>query len=466
MMIVTLAILVVLFGAFAWKQLSAEEPLYSGRIPASRILRRRGVLEVYGIVHFGINTFTDHECGSGGESPEKFNPSDMDVDEIVRSCRDGGLSGLILVCKHHDGFCLWPTKTTDYNISASPYKGGRGDLVREFADACRKYGMGVGFYVSSWDRNNAAYGKPEYAEILRQQLREICTNYGQAFELWIDGADGGDGFYSGASETRRIDSSVYCDWESTWRMMRRLQPEACILSDAGPDLRCSGSKNGRVSEECFGSMHLLLAKSNATAVNGFVDRSESPSGVADGEFFLPPECHSPLRPEWFYRPCDDGRQKSVEELVDIYLHSVGCGGFMNIGIAPDRRGRLDSGDVERLKEFRKAVEALFQNEIVATPLVTVTAEKPLVVEFGEARSVALVDMREELAIQGEVVNGYALEARIGGEWKVLFNGQAIGLRRMRQLPAVQCDALRITLAEGTPRPVMLQLAAYGEPMKC
>ncbi|MCQ2396179.1 MAG: alpha-L-fucosidase [Lentisphaeria bacterium] len=462
MFIITLAILVIVFGAFAWRLFSAEEPLYSGRVPTSRILRRRGVLEVYGMVHFGIDTFMDQKRCSGGESAECFNPSEMDVDEIVRSCRDGGLSGLIIVCKHHDGFCLWPTKTTEYNISASPYKGGKGDLVKEFADACRKYGMGVGFYVSPWDRNNAAFGKPEYTEIYREQLREICTNYGQAFELWIDGANGGEGYYGGANEMRRIDHSVYYDWPNTWKMMRRLQPNACIFSDVGPDLRCSGSENGCVSDECYGNIHLLPAESNTTPAPGLMDYSKSAEGMADGELFLPPECDFPLRPNWFYHPCDDGRQKSVDELVDIYMHSVGCGGFMNVGISPDRRGRLDSGDIERLKEFRVAVETLFQNGITATPLIEVTPDRPLVVEFGEARTVVLVDMREELAIQGEVVNGYVLEARVDGEWKTQFKGQAIGLRRLRRLPAVHCDALRIVLATETRKPVMLQLAAYGE----
>lgn len=462
MLLITLAILVVIFGALAWRLFSVEEPLYSGRVPTSRLLRRRGVLEVYGIVHFGINTFTDQEWGYGDESPKKFNPTEMDVDEIVRSCRDGGLSGLILVCKHHDGFCLWPTKTTEYNISASPYKEGKGDLVREFSDACRKYGMGIGFYVSPWDRNSAAYGKPEYIEIYREQLREIYTTYGQAFELWIDGANGGDGYYGGAKEVRTINRSVYYDWENTWKMMRRLQPNACIFSDIGPDLRWPGSEKGRVSEECFGSIHLLPEKSGTTPAPGFMDYSSSDSGMADGELFIPPECDFPLRPGWFYHLSDDGKQKSVDELIDLYLHSVGCGGFMNIGISPDRRGRLDSGDIERLKEFNKAVEALFRDEIAATPLRKVTPETPFVVEFGEAKAISLVDMREELATQGEVVSGYTLEARIDGEWKQQFSGKAIGLRRIKRLPSVQCDAIRITLAEGTPRPVMLQIAAYGE----
>lgn len=185
----------------------------SGRVPAARILNRGN--RCYAIMHFGLNTFTGKEWGFGDDDPRIFNPSDFSADQIAEACRDGGLAGIIIVCKHHDGFCLWPTKTTPYNISRSPFRNGKGDLVREMADACRKAGLQVGFYVSPWDRNHPAYGTPGYVKVYQEQLREIYSGYGPAFEAWFDGANGGDGWYGGACEKRKIDPSAYYEWEKT-----------------------------------------------------------------------------------------------------------------------------------------------------------------------------------------------------------------------------------------------------------
>ena len=239
-----------------------------GRIPSLRMVRH-SMTGCYAIIHFGLNTYTDKEWGFGNEDPALFNPQEFDAEEIVKICKESGLDGIILVCKHHDGFCLWPTSTTDYNISSSPFRNGKGDLVGEISDACAKHGISMGFYVSPWDRNHPAYGTAEYPAIYREQLQEIYSNYGPAFEAWFDGTNGGDGWYGGANETRWIDKTVYYDWDTTWKLIRRLQPDAAIFSDAGPDLRWVGNEKGLADPESFASYTPHAPEAGRTPAPGF-----------------------------------------------------------------------------------------------------------------------------------------------------------------------------------------------------
>lgn len=422
--------------------------LNPGRIPSSRILRHAETYPVYGIIHFSVNTFTDKEWGYGDEDPASFNPTDFDAEQIVLACKAGGLSGVVLVCKHHDGFCLWPTKTTRHNISASPFRNGKGDVVQEFTDACRRHGMGIGFYISPWDRNSALYGTPEYLDIYREQMREVYANYGSAFEVWFDGANGGEGFYGGAREIRKIDHTIYYDWQNTWKIVREMQPGACIFSDVGPEVRWPGNEKGQADEECFGSISLLPMEAGKDAAPGFMDYSMSAKGMPDGEFFIPPECDVPLRPGWFYHEAEDGMQKSSEQLCDIYLHSVGCGGFMNLGISPDRRGRLCDGDVKRLVEFGQVLKKYNGRPIAQSAVTELRPYEELTVRFEGIRQVNILDMREDLAGVGERVLGYHVDALKDGSWQPLLAGKAIGLRRIKELEVpVECRGVRLVLDE-------------------
>jgi alpha-L-fucosidase len=202
-------------------------------VPSPRQLRWHE-LEFYGFVHFTINTFTDKEWGYGDEDPALFNPADFDAEQIVRTAKAAGMKGLILTAKHHDGFCLWPSKFTEHSVKHSPWRGGHGDVVKEISAACRKFGLKFGVYLSPWDRNRKDYGQPSYVTYFRNQLRELLTNYGPIFEVFFDGANGGDGFYGGAREVRRIDRETFYDWPATWQLVRELQPNASLFSDAGP----------------------------------------------------------------------------------------------------------------------------------------------------------------------------------------------------------------------------------------
>ena len=399
----------------------------------------------YAIIHFGLNTFTDREWGYGDESPELFNPTDFDADQIVQACVDGGLSGLILVCKHHDGFCLWPTKTTTHNISAAPFRGGRGDLVRDFADACRRHGVAFGAYVSPWDRNHPAYGTAAYLQIYREQLREICTGYGELFEVWFDGANGGDGYYGGARETRKIDQSTYYDWANTWKIVRELQPLAAIFSDVGPDLRWVGNEKGLAAPEASALFTPVAAVPGKEPAPGFLDYSRSTIGDPDGAYCLPPECDVPLRPGWFYHASQDGQVRSVQELVKIYLRSIGCGGFLNLGLAPDRRGRLHANDVLRLKEFRQALRSISRDERNRQAL-ALQCGVPQVIEYCNPLTVNAIELQEaSCPRQTELIQEYLVEAQTADGWVPLVSGKAVGLRRVKTFPTVTARRFRLTL---------------------
>lgn len=432
----------------------------SGRIPSMRILARKN--RCYALMHFSINTFTDREWGYGDENPELFNPTDFSAAQIAEACRDGGLAGIIIVCKHHDGFCLWPTRTTAHNISHSPFRNGKGDLVREMADACRSAGLQVGFYVSPWDRNHPEYGRPAYLRVYREQLREIYSNYGPAFEAWFDGANGGDGYYGGAYETRKIDPSTYYDWENTWQIVRELQPEAAIFSDVGPDLRWPGNENGLAAPDGFGCYTPHAREAGFSPAPGFTLWQEGGEGHMDGQYFMPPECDVPLRPGWFYHADEDDYVRSVPALSEMYLNSVGAGGFLDLGIAPDRRGRLHENDVRRLAEFRSAVEALNGPDCFSCGF-DVDAGGAAVLEFGRSCTFNLIDMAEEIAGKGEGVLHYSIECRTDGEWKPLLEGRAIGLRRMKTFPETAGDALRFNLLSANCASVRLALSCRMVP---
>ena len=439
----------------------------AGSVPPP-LFRKKRLHPVYAILHFGLNTYTDREWGFGDESPLLFNPASFDADAIAKACKAGGISGIIIVCKHHDGFCLWPTKTTPHNISASPWRGGKGDLVKEMADACRNNSLEVGFYVSPWDRNNPAYGTKEYLEIYREQLREVFTRYGEAFELWFDGANGGDGFYGGAREVRKIDAATYYDWENTWEIARSLQKDAAIFSDIGPELRWVGNERGFAHEEAFASYTPLPAVPGTEPAPGLTVGKEGMKGTSDGKYFIPFEADFPLRPGWFFHPGEEGKQKTSAQLLDIFFHSVGCGGFMNIGVSPDRNGVMSRTDCERLAQFGKALDSLFEKKVFECWLPFRTApdgKKEALVRFDGTVHFNLLEMQEEMLL-GESIRSYSLFVEEKGKWRKLFSGEAVGFRRLKKVKETSCDAVKIIVEKTTawnPDISTLFLACYQAP---
>ena len=374
-------------------------------VPRAQLQRRFAEgIDVIGIVHWGLNTFTDREWGYGDEDPAWLNPKSFDADQIVGACKAGGLQGLVVVAKHHDGFCLWPTKTTEHNITKSPFRGGKGDYVREMADACRRAGLKFGVYCSPWDRNCADYGTDRYLEIYRAQLRELLTNYGDVFEMWFDNANGGDGYYGGAREKRKIPKGYY-GFGDVFRLVRSLQPNVCIFNEHDEaDLRFCGTETGYVDPD---------SRSTGLHCDGVWTNyvKWANSGVVEGTTFLMVEADFPLRPGWFYHAAEDGKTKSGVSLMKTYLGTVGNAATMNIGIAPTKDGIICEEDVKALRDFGRLRQAYFANKVQ-----------------GDGRPFNLILMHEDVA-DGEYVDGWEFVA----DGKVVASGRSIGYKRIRIL---------------------------------
>ena len=363
--------------------------------------------EVFGIVHWGLNTYTDREWGYGDEDPARLDPKSFDADQIVKACKEGGLGGLVIVAKHHDGFCLWPSKTTAHNISKSPFRGGKGDYVKEMEQACRRHGLKFGVYISPWDRNNAKYGSPEYVtEVFQGQIRELLGgDYGEVFEMWFDGANGGDGYYGGARERRNIPDGYYRYQGETFELVRKLQPLVCIFGDGG-EFRWPGNERGVLE----GDSRATMASVSPDSIH--LVRKYLNSGTPDGNLFMVAEADFPMRQGWFYHKGQDGRTRCGEYLMQLYLSSVGNGGVMDIGIAPNKDGLLSEEDVASLKRFGFLRKAFFEQPV-----------KP-----GSGKPFNVVVMREKLS-KGEQIDGWEFLA----DGKPILSGKSIGIKRIRVL---------------------------------
>jgi alpha-L-fucosidase len=320
---------------------------------------------MYCMICFGINTYTDHEWGYGDEDPSMVNPVGFDARQPVAVAKAGGFRGIVIVAKHHDGFCLWPTKTTPRNISRSPWKNGKGDMIREYQRACAALGMKLGLYCSPWDRNNAAYGTEAYIDIYRAQLKELYTNYGPLFISWFDGANGGDGYYGGARERRTIDRTTYYGWDTTWKITRQMQPGAVIFGDVGPDVRWVGNEQGHAAETSWAAYTPQAPDPGRKPASGYSKYELAPEGTRNGECWMPAECDVPIRPGWFYHASQDGQVKTPAELLDLYYASVGRGADLDLGLAPNKQGLLDIHDVRSLKTFGGLLRQTFAVNLAA-----------------------------------------------------------------------------------------------------
>ena len=328
-----------------------------GAVPSERQLQWHR-MKYYAFIHFGPNTFTDKEWGFGDEPESVFNPTQLDCRQWARVAKEGGMEGIIITAKHHDGFCLWPSKYTEHSVKNSPWKNGKGDVLSELQQACDEYGLKLGIYLSPWDRNHPAYGTPAYLDYYRNQLRELLTNYGEVFEVWFDGANGGDGYYGGARETRRIDNTSYYDWEHTRSVVRKLQPDACMFSDGGPDVRWIGNEQGYAGETNWSTVKSGIFYPGVPDVT-----DQLQSGHEDGELWIPAEVNTSIRPGWFYHQSEDDKVKPLGRLIDNWYHSVGMNGNFLLNLPPDKRGLIHEHDAARLLELRKYLDEAFSNNL-------------------------------------------------------------------------------------------------------
>ena len=401
-------------------------------VPGDALARRLAEgPEVIGIVHWGLNTYTDREWGYGNENPAMLDPANFDADQIVQACKAGGIGGLVVVAKHHDGFCLWPTKTTEHNVTKSPFRGGKGDYVREMEQACRRAGLKFGVYVSPWDRNSAHYATEKYVEIFNAQLKELLGgDYGEVFEMWFDGANGGDGWYGGANERRKIGKDYY-RFGDVVRMVRSLQPGITIFGGGNHgDFRWPGNERGLLD----GDSRATIVAPDDPAYRGLLN-----IGTPEGVCFKACESDFPQRNGWFYHEKERGTTKSAAYLMKLYLSCVGNAGTMDIGVAPNKAGVLDAADVSSLAGFGAIRQAFFSREVAP--------------ESGEPFNVVV--MREDISC-GEQVDGWEFSS--GG--RTLFRGKSIGVKRIRVLEspvaAKGCD-LKVVASGGNLKGVSFKL---------
>jgi alpha-L-fucosidase len=376
-------------------------------------------------LHFGVNTFTDREWGDGRESPSIFAPARFDARQWARAARAAGFRAMVLTAKHHDGFCLWPTRTTTHSVAASPWRSGQGDVVREFVRACRAEGLRAGLYCSPWDRNNPSYGdSPRYNDLFCDQLTELLTQYGPIHEVWFDGANG-----EGPNGRRQE-----YDWPRFWGLVRRLQPGAVIFSDAGPDVRWIGNERGVAGTTNWSTVDPAVVPFPGATGDAVMKMLQE--GDPAGSAWRPGETDVSIRPGWFHHSAEDGRVKSVDDLVEIYFTSVGRNSKLLLNVPPTREGLLHDVDVARLQGMRARLDALFAKPVrLRRPVAWNNQRQGMIVghiDLGEAREVSVVDLREDIT-RGQVVTSFALSALDGGDARVLASGTTVGYRRLERI---------------------------------
>lgn len=381
--------------------------------------------ELTAFIHFGMNTFTDREWGDGTESPELFNPTNLDTDQWVKVLKDAGFEMVILTAKHHDGFCLWPTATTSHSVAASPWRDGKGDVVADLRRSCDKYDMKLGLYLSPWDRNASCYGdSPRYNDMFVAQLTELLTNYGKVDEVWFDGA---------CAEGPNGKKQEY-DWLRFREIMRRLQPEA-VLAITGDDVRWVGNEGGRGRETEWSVSPLVPSifsfadsVNNSLGIDAMSSLIGDRSTVAASErlYWWPSEVDVSIRPGWFYH--DDQQPHSLQRMAEIYLQSVGRNSVLLLNIPPDRRGLIADVDANRILELRKWIDANFTDNKLGKSGSTITA----------------VVLEEDIA-RGQRVEKFDVEGLIDGQWKVITSGTTIGKKRILTFAPVAPADIRLVV---------------------
>jgi len=460
---------------------NAPEPSPVGPTPSKDQLAWQE-LEFYMFVHFNMNTFTDMEWGMGSESPKLFNPTELDCKQWARVAKDAGMKAIILTAKHHDGFCLWPTETTEHSVKNAPWKDGKGDVVKELSEACKEYGLKFGVYLSPWDRNSAHYGTEEYIRIYREQLRELLTNYGEVFEVWFDGANGGTGYYGGANENRVIDRKNYYDWPNTYKLVRELQPNAVIFSDAA-DIRWCGNEEGWVNKTNWS----LLTKGGIYPGSGHIEMLRT--GDENGTDWVPAEVDVSIRPGWYYHPSEDHKVKDLSKLLDIYYESVGRNGNLLLNFPVDNRGIVHESDEKAVMELATAIRADFADDLAKGQKITASNDRgrgysasnvlddnkdtywattdeitkaSLTIDMGEPTEINRFLVQEYIAL-GQRVQEFSLEVLVEDEWQKIAQETTIGYKRILRFEPVVTSMIRFNVLKSKVSPLISNIGLYNAP---
>ncbi|MFV8326593.1 alpha-L-fucosidase [Flavobacterium sp. ZS1P14] len=450
-------------------------------VPSPQQLRWQR-LELTGFFHFGINTFTGNEWGNGNEDPKLFNPTELDARQWVKACKEAGIKQVILTAKHHDGFCLWPTKFTEHSVKNSPWKNGKGDVVKEVADACKELGVGFGIYLSPWDRNNPSYGTEAYNDFFINQLTELLTQYGQVDEVWFDGANG---------EGPNGKKQVY-DFERWYAHIRKLQPQA-VIAVSGPDVRWVGTESGHGREEEWsvvpvGKKNKLNEGSQTKAdappagdMRGQVLGSRSQLRDGDALKWYPAETDVSIRPGWFYHETEDEKVKTPEYLKEIYFHSVGRNGVLLLNIPPDKRGLLTDFDIAALKTWKEKLDNIFKVNFLkeGKGVGAVKKIKPLLdgndathlsfsmkgnnntveMNLNGEKTFNVLLLQENIRI-GQRVEKFVLEYWDNKEWKKATEGTTIGFKRLLEFPAITASKVRLRILSARLQPALAEMGLY------
>jgi len=441
-------------------------------------------MEMNAFVHFTTNTFTGKEWGYGDESPSIFNPSAYDADQWVRTFKETGFKGVILTCKHHDGFCLWPSQYTEHSVKNSPWRNGEGDVVRDVMRACKKYELKFGVYLSPWDRNHSDYGTPAYLEYYRNQLKELFTNYGPVFEMWFDGANGGDGYYGGKREKRSINGSTYYDWPTTLQLVRDMEPAILFFSDAGPGVRWVGNERGVAGETNWNAITPDTLHAGKAGIEKLLNE-----GHENGTHWIPAEVDVSIRKGWFYHAEEDTLVKTPQQLFNIYLTSVGRGSTLLLNVPPDRRGLVHEKDVASLQGFRELLDTEFRTNLALNKKVTATSHRgkdqryaanhitdgnkdtfwstndevltgSLEIELEKNQSIKYVVLQEDVRL-GQRIKAFSIDVLQGDQWESVVRATTIGYKRILRLEhPVQAEAIRINILDAKACPVISNVEVY------
>lgn len=403
-------------------------------------------------IHFGVNTFTNREWGDGKENPSIFAPTSLDARQWARSAKAAGFRAMVLTAKHHDGFCLWPSKTTTHSVASSPFRGGAGNVGREFVDACRAEGLKPGLYLSPWDRHEPSYGdSPRYNDLYCDQLTELLTQYGTISEVWFDGANG-----EGPNGKRQV-----YDWPRVWGLVRKLQPNAVMFSDAGPDIRWIGNERGAAGTTNWSTVDPSIV--TRPGQEGDQVMRSLQDGDAEGSVWRPGETDVSIRPGWFYHPAEDAKVKSEDELVQLYFTSVGRNSKLLLNVPPTPHGLLHETDVARLAGMHTALSRQFRTNLAAKARVSwrATGARSAVAELdlGRAYSISIARLEEDIT-RGQIVARYALEAQVGDSWRELSSGTTIGYCKLDRLDPVTTRRVRLTINEALETPTAVRIKLY------
>jgi alpha-L-fucosidase len=444
---------------------AADEPESYGPVPTQNQLDWHEV-EYYGLVCFSLNTYTGEEWGYGDRSPQLFDPSDLDTDQWARVAKESGMKGLILVAKHHNGFCLWPSKTTKYTVAASPWKDGKGDVLGDLSKSCKKYGLKLGVYVSPWDRNHAEYGREQYVKDFHEQWREVLTNYGEIFEVWFDGANGGTGYYGGAKENRTIPKDYY-QYDEVFKLIKAKQPRAVHFGGppAADGVRWVGNEEGVAGTTNWSHDHTKDA------------------------YWLPDEADTTiLQPKkWYYNPSSNPR--GLRNFVDLYYTTIGRNASLNLGLSIGPDGLIPERDVKAMLAQKKQLDKDFHENIAKEAKINASEwrgeassygpmkaadqstnsywctsdgvkKANLTLEFNQARSFNCLLLQEYIAL-GQRIHAFTLEVERNGVWDLVTQGTTIGYKRILRFTSVKASKVRITFETNAPCLTISNLGIYN-----